>query len=56
MEKSYRIQCTIDVAGEYSALTAAETLTHLIMEDGDNWAVSNVKVLNVYELTEQEII
>jgi len=55
MSKKFRVHCTIDVDGEYTALTAVETLTHLIMEDGDNWAVDNVQVLKVVELFEQEI-
>ena len=55
MNKSFRIQCIIDVSGEYTAMGAVETLTKLIKEDGDSWDMKLVQVLDTYELTEKEI-
>lgn len=55
MNKTYRIQCMIDVSQEYSELTAVQNLTSLIMEDGDNWHIENVQVISVEELPEEEI-
>lgn len=55
MNKSFRIQCIIDVAGEYTAMGAVETLTKLIKEDGDVWDMKLVQVLDTYELTEKEV-
>ena len=55
MNKSFRIQCIIDVAGEYTAIGAVETLSKLIKEDGDYWDMKLVQVLETQELTEQEI-
>ena len=55
MNKSFRIQCIIDVAGEYTAIGAVETLAKLIKEDGDVWQVELVQVLDTQELTEEEI-
>jgi hypothetical protein len=54
MNKSYRIQCTIDVGDEYSEITAVQNLTSFIEEDGDNWCIDNVQVINVEEITEKE--
>ena len=54
MNKTYRIQCTIDVGDEYSEMTAVQTLTSFIMGDGDNWCIDNVQVINVEEITEKE--
>lgn len=55
MNKSFRIQCIIDVAGEYTAMGAVETLAKLIKEDGDVWQVELVQVFDTYKLTEREI-
>lgn len=55
MNKSFRIQCIIDVGEEYSAIGAVETLSKLIKEDGDYWQMKLVQVLGTYELTEEEI-
>jgi hypothetical protein len=54
MNRTYRIQCTIDVSQEYSELTAVQNLTSFIMDDGDNWCIDNVQVINVEEITEKE--
>ena len=55
MNKSFRIQCIVDVAGEYTAMGAVETLAKLIKEDGDVWQMDLVQVLDTQELTEEEI-
>lgn len=55
MNKSFRIQCIVDVAGEYTAMGAVETLAKLIKEDGDVWQVELVQVLDTQELLEEEI-
>ena len=55
MNKTFRIQCIVDVGGEYTAMGAVETLSKLIREDGDVWQVELVQVLDTYELTEEEI-
>jgi len=54
MNKSYRIQCTIDVGDEYSEITAVQNLISFIKNDGDNWCIDNVQVINVGEITEKE--
>jgi len=55
MNKTFRVQCTIDVGDEYSALTAVQNLTSFIKGDGDNWCIDNVQVINVEEITNKEI-
>ena len=55
MNKSFRIQCIIDVAGEYTAMGAVETLAKLIKEDGDVWQMELVQVLDTQELIEEEL-
>jgi hypothetical protein len=55
MNKAYRIQCTIDVGDEYSAMTAVQNLTSFIMDDGDNWCIDNVQVINVQVINVEEI-
>ena len=55
MNKSFRIQCIVDVAGEYTAMGAVETLAKLIKEDGDVWQVELVQVLDTQELIAEEI-
>jgi hypothetical protein len=55
MNKKFRVQCTIDVGGEYSAEGAVETLAKIIKIDGYDWEVDNVQVIAVEELTNEEI-
>ena len=55
MNKSFRIQCIIDVGEEYTAVGAVETLSKLIKEDGDCWQMKLVQVLDTCELSEEEI-
>lgn len=54
MNKSFRIQCIIDVTGEYTAMGAVETLATFIKEEGDVWQMELVQVSDARELTEKE--
>ena len=55
MNKTFQILCIVDVAGEYTAMGAVETLSKLIREEGDVWQVELVQVLDTCELTGEEI-
>lgn len=55
MNKTFRVSCTVDVHYEDSYIGAAGTLSDFIEQEGDAWQISNVQVMTVEELTEEEI-
>ncbi len=54
MNKTFRVSCTIDVHYEDTSLGAVDTLMRFVEQEGDNWCVDNVQVINVEEITEKE--
>ncbi len=56
MNKTFRVSCTIDVHYEDTPLGAVDTLIRFVEDEANtNWCVDNVQVLDVYELTNEEI-
>ena len=55
MNKTFRVQCTVDIHYEDTSLGAADTLMKFVEQEGDAWQIKNVQVNDVYELTNEEI-
>jgi hypothetical protein len=54
MNKTFRVSCTIDIHYEDTSLGAVDTLMKFVEQEGDNWCVDNVQVINVEKITEKE--